>query len=454
MLAEVNGIVATPGNDGTSEIRALAGRANELSSLERPRLFDALANRATRMNNIAAMRALVDQLASLHAETWPRGELAPLVAKLLRAVDPGEIGESRQLRAWIGCIALAKPDAQTELLERLRDRMPGIERQKAADGTWDVSRALHWLIRSSGVEAAAKATVLALLGKEGLVRAELHHCHLTAPAFQEWDLSHSIFDRATLVDADFRRATLVNTSFRDTQLRGAKFEGTSIDLADFTGANLSGADFRHLRYNIDSDASPRISLRRANLTGADFRDAQLEFFDLSDADLTSADLRGTNPPPSFLTMRCLLTNARLDASFVARLDEQLANAKPDLSSSRVRDLCFNHLHNGGRSVLATIDSLPAEYNAHKVRMVENLLRGLLQTAASDMDVGDVSSSVADVLTRDPIYRQSGVCDEFLFLRSMQTELERCQTQVVTQAPNAGWLGGDDAIHCRPGAERP
>ncbi len=442
LLRRVDGINAAPGCD--SKIRALAGQVGTLSREEGSRLFDALVDRATQLNRIAALHMIIDQFVSGDLAARSREELAPLAAKILRAVDPGEIAEPHQLQSWIKCVALAAPDQQVELLERLRNPMPRIEQRKTSDGSWDVvPRTLHWLLRSDRVGAAAKATIPSLLGKDDLVKANFDSYDLTAAGFRERNLSDSKFNHALLANADFRGATLAGTQFSEATLIGARFEGARINGARFEGANLSGADFQHLQHDIDSSRRTQvksINLYQANLTRANLHDARLEFFDLSNANLTDADLRGTNPPADFLSMRCRLTNAQLDAGFVTGLEAQLANEKPLLSSARERDFYFNHLDNGGHSVLATIDSIHPEHNEHKVRMVEHLLQGLLAAARSGVDVSDVSSSVLDVLTRDPIYRQSAVCDQFLRAPGvLEKDWERWQTRIAAEPPHEGRL---------------
>jgi hypothetical protein len=206
-------------------------------------------------------------------------------------------------------------------------------------------------------------------------------------------------------------------------LRGADLSG-----AHLRGANLSGA-----------------YMRTANLRQADLRNADLSLADLRRADLSEADLRGANlSEASVLQAGCDLTNAKLDDGALQGLMREIKGFHSGLGGwggwEHAIDEFFNHLHNEGRSGLTAIDSMAAEHNAAKVRMMEGML-DLLQKTPSRIDLSTTYGSVLDILARNPLYcRESAAIRTFASRHLLVAELSRCNSGVIdASALRAGWF---------------
>ena len=88
-----------------------------------------------------------------------------------------------------------------------------------------------------------------------------------------------------LVNVQLQGADLRGAGLGGLDMRGASLSGTKLDAADLGGANLNGADLS------------AASLKDAKLGGADLSNARLggPGADLSNADLTRANLASANP---------------------------------------------------------------------------------------------------------------------------------------------------------------
>ena len=149
------------------------------------------------------------------------------------------------------------------------------------------------------------------LERANLVRANLEDANLEDANLGNADLWDANLVRANLGNADLWDANLGNANLRGADLLGANLRGAYLGDANLRGADLRGAYL--------GDAN----LVRANLEGADLEGADLEGADLEHADLRDAH----NLTPEQLYMAKSLSNARLDDSLKAQLQELQHSAK-------------------------------------------------------------------------------------------------------------------------------
>ncbi len=387
------------------------------------RVFDAKAERAAMVEDYGALGVLLDEFQDIiDGQRFSVENLAPSAAALLSAAKPELACSEKEIAQWMNFLPLAPPAAQVAQLERLSKAM---KHKKQADGGRGLPARLLPVIK----RLAPAAQALALSIYDGKLDGHgIDFCGAHFPNVNlEGRVSHQAkFDRAVLTGANFRNAQLHYVSFESADLSGADFRGALLNGTVFRSANLSDADFTELQFFDDalrvdlSDAKLtganlrgarlRANLTKAKLTRANLRGADFSRFDLLDADFTEADLRDTVPPVFFLFDRPVLTDARLDPRFVKKLDSQLETRLLQSSWSSdtpgVRERLFNHLANEGRSILMSIESIPAAHDKLKLRMVERLLRALDDSVHRGHDISDVFPSVFDVLAHNPLYRQS------------------------------------------------
>ena len=133
--------------------------------------------------------------------------------------------------------------------------------------------------------------------------------------------------------------TFYTTSLSDLlcDLGYSDFDKFSIFPSSQPASLLRGEDLRG--FNLS-----RADLSRADLSGADLSGANLSGLDLRGADLSGADLKDV-----------------VHFSFSVLHDTEYEI-----------DCCFNHLANNGRSILITINSIPDEYLALKLQLMESV----------------------------------------------------------------------------------
>ena len=161
------------------------------------------------------------------------------------------------------------------------------------------------------------------------------------------DLGYSDFDKFSIFPSSQPESLL-----RGEDLRGFNLSGADLSRADLSGANLRGANLS------------KANLRGANLSGLDLRGA-----DLSGADLSKANLRGAN------LSKANLSKANLSGADLSRADlkDVVHFSFSVLHDTEYEiDCCFNHLANNGRSILITINSIPDEYLALKLQLMESV----------------------------------------------------------------------------------
>lgn len=173
-------------------------------------------------------------------------------------------------------------------------------------------------------------------------RADLRDLELEPGSYDEIDLSGSNIDNAVMPMCSMHRANMMGISLRNADLESTEFSSADLNYAlltksDFYRARLLGtqlikADLRdaNLEYANLTDAVLRTAeleganLRRANLTGAYLKFADLGFANLKDANLTKADITEANLYGANLK-NADLTEADLTGSNVSR--GQLKKAK-------------------------------------------------------------------------------------------------------------------------------
>ena len=98
--------------------------------------------------------------------------------------------------------------------------------------------------------------------------ANFFGCPLDNSYFLQAELSNTIFQNVSAVEADFERAVLRNANFIGANLAGADFRFSDLNGSDFTGANLEDASF------LGADLTGT-NFTNANLTSANFHNAHL-----------------------------------------------------------------------------------------------------------------------------------------------------------------------------------
>ncbi|PPJ64552.1 pentapeptide repeat-containing protein [Cuspidothrix issatschenkoi] len=107
----------------------------------------------------------------------------------------------------------------------------------------------------------------------------------------------TIFNKATLTDADFTGATLKNTDFRKANLTRTRFyEAKKLDFARPGKTILSNHDVLKLLVTLNGRNKSYIgaNLRGANLIGADLKEANLKNADIIEATFKEANLEWAN----------------------------------------------------------------------------------------------------------------------------------------------------------------
>ncbi len=243
----------------------------------------------------------------------------------------------------------------------------------------------------------------------------------------ELDFSNKVFTSSAFADlpTSFKNGgrdmihgfNFSNSEFNYSSLMGLHFDNCKFSDVDFLGAWMGNTKFSH------SDCSGVI-LRNDGI--------------------------GSN---SVLLDNVILTNAVIYWDLLPDLSGIILN-KPDNSSpplgSVIRlgdfwlevpsqwdegnlDIYLNHEHNGGRSLLMTIDSLPDKYRQEKVLAMEELVMSLQNARLSENDIRPVESSLVSVLAHPP-YTQSALISEWLGPVQERFFTHQCQTYNEVQLP--------------------
>lgn len=198
--------------------------------------------------------------------------------------------------------------------------------------------------------------------------------------------ANAVMTGKTLVGADLSKARLSWANWEGADLRYANFrDGVAWD-ANFSGANLTGADLRGCDFG------------SANLSGANLSLTKLDGAYLGGANLRNANLsRATGVPLCSPPRKLNEPFAFLELDSVNLEDATFAPLALDMCEVSVRDRTLNHINNGDRSLLRTIDGIAPKYASTKIQAMSQVVALLEKAIADGADVSDIYEPLADFL---------------------------------------------------------
>lgn len=111
---------------------------------------------------------------------------------------------------------------------------------------------------------------------------------LSMSSFRNSVLSNANFEGAILLGTSFDSANLTAVDLSGKDLKGASFYGTELKDSDFSGTTIQGADFGHAENFTSNQLYSTKSYQTRDLSKTDLGDLNLQYWNFSEQDLTSA----------------------------------------------------------------------------------------------------------------------------------------------------------------------
>lgn len=237
-----------------------------------------------------------------------------------------------------------------------------------------------------------------------------------------------MMENTSFVHSDFSYASMCNTNIVNSQFTGAVLTGINLEYSDIMDSDFSDTDLSEANF-LDASVSgcnfTRADLRQTNMTETNVTAANFSQTNLTEVDLSNIDfVRGMPPCFNGAILRNAVLEIGLDLQGVC-FTEPDDSAPPRPQYLRIGDawlylpplwseeslhLYLDHMnvnHNG--SLLTTIDSMDDSRNAEKIRVMEALLRSLLD---SGVNISIVELPLRDILGKST-YRNSALIQQWL-----------------------------------------
>lgn len=285
----------------------------------------------------------------------------------------------------------------------------------------------------SGVNFSAACFDGSKFSNVNFTEANFNNASLNRIKGENVNFSYAFMDKIKMentffVHSDFSYASMCSIDISDSQFIGAKLTGINLEHSKIINSDFSDTDLSEANF-------PDASIRGCNFTRADLRQVNMIETDVTAANFSQTNLTGVDlsnieflrgAPPCFndAILRNAVLESGLDLQGVC-FTEPDDSAPPQPQYLRIGDawlyrpllwkeellrLYLDHLdvdHNG--SLLITINSMNDARNAEKTRVMEALLRSLLD---SGVDTSIVEQPMWNILGK-PIYRNSALVQQWL-----------------------------------------
>lgn len=199
---------------------------------------------------------------------------------------------------------------------------------------------------SMTTQADAASVIASIARSAELDEQRFEHVDLRRQSFEQKTVSRCTFTNVTMQESSWRNAVIEDCTFVDCDLASARFDGARLRSVTFRRSRLMGVDWSNIGefpdFSLDEcdlqfSVFVGLALRKLRCRACKVTEASFERCDLTQADFSGSDLRGTR------FERCELGRADFSTATSALIDPTQNKAKGAKVSRDSAALLATHL---------------------------------------------------------------------------------------------------------------